>query len=95
MPINIESTDMKNFIPAKKRINVSVGESVRTMRELQELSQAQLSERCGIAVAEIMAIETDSASLGIEHAKILARALHCHPAMLIFPGWELEQESAA
>ena len=32
---------MKEYRPAKKRIPVSVGESVRIIRELQELSQNQ------------------------------------------------------
>jgi hypothetical protein len=30
---------MKDFRPAKRRVDVSVGESVRVLRELQELSQ--------------------------------------------------------
>ena len=38
---------MKEFRPAKKRVEVSVGESVRILRELQELSQSQLSELTG------------------------------------------------
>ena len=36
---------MSQFRPAKKRINVSVGESVRIVRELQGFSQNQLSGR--------------------------------------------------
>ncbi len=32
---------MKTFCPAKKRVEVSVGESVRILSELQELSQSQ------------------------------------------------------
>ena len=35
---------MKEFRPAKKRIEVSVGESVRILRELQELSQNDLAQ---------------------------------------------------
>jgi hypothetical protein len=34
-------------------------------------------------------------NLGVERAKLLARALKCHPAVLVFPGWEVNQESAA
>lgn len=48
---------MKEFRPAKKRVEVSVGESVRILRELQELSQSQLSELTGIPQATISAIE--------------------------------------
>ena len=35
---------MKDYRPAKKRASVSVGESVRILRELQEMSQNQLAE---------------------------------------------------
>ncbi len=86
---------MKDFQPAKKRVEVSVGESVRILRELQELSQRQLSELTGIPQATISAIENGRVNLGVERAKVLARALHCHPAVLVFPGWEVELESAA
>lgn len=86
---------MKDFRPAKKRVEVSVGESVRILRELQELSQRQLSELTSIPQATISAIENGRVNLGVERAKVLARALHCHPAVLVFPGWEVELESAA
>ena len=77
---------MKEFRPAKKRIEVSVGESIRILRELQELSQSQLSELTGIPQATISAIENSRVNLGVEGAKVLARALKCHPAVLVFPG---------
>ena len=86
---------MKEFRPAKKRIEVSVGESVRIIRELQELSQNQLAELTGIPQATISAIENSRVNLGVERAKVLARALRCHPAVLLFPGWDVPLESAA
>ena len=86
---------MKDYRPAKKRANVSVGESVRILRELQELSQSQLSRLTGIPQATISAIENDRVRLGVERAKILAKALKCHPGVLVFPGWELAGKAAA
>ncbi len=86
---------MKDFRPAKKRVDVSVGESVRILRELQELSQNDLSALTGIAQATISAIENDRVNIGIERAKVLARALKCHPAVLVFPGWDVTHDSAA
>jgi len=86
---------MKDFRPARKRLEVSVGESVRILRELQELTQSQLSELTGIPQATISAIETGRVNLGVERAKVLARALKCHPAVLVFPRWEIALESAA
>ena len=86
---------MKAYQPAKKRIIVSVGESVRIIRELQELSQNQLSQITGIPQATISAIENDRVRLGVERAKVLARALKVHPGFLVFPGWELSNEIPA
>ena len=86
---------MKNFQPAKQRVEVSVGESVRILRELQEFSQSQLSALTGISQATISAIENGRVNLGVERAKVLARALRCHPAVLVFPGWEIPLEAAA
>jgi len=87
--------EVKEFRPAKKRVEVSVGESVRILRELQELSQTQLAELAGIPQATISAIENGRVNLGVERAKVLARALNCHPAVLVFPGWEVPLDAAA
>ena len=85
---------MKDFKPAKKHIEVSPGESVRILRELQELSQNELAELCGIPQSTISAIENDRVRVGVERAKVLARSLMCHPAVLVFPGWDVSVESA-
>ena len=85
---------MKQFRPAKRHIEVSVGESVRIIRELQEMSQGDLSHASGIPQSTISAIENDRINLGVERAKLLARALKCHPAVLVFPGWQLEESAA-
>src|SRR2546429_3304867 len=66
---------MRVFRPAKKRIDVSVGESVRIIRELQGLTQNQLAQRTGIPQATLSAIENDRVRLGVERAKVLAKAL--------------------
>ncbi len=86
---------MSEYKPARKRVEVSVGESVRIIRELQYLSQNQLSDLTGIPQATISAIENNRVQLGVERAKVLARALKVHPGVLVFPGWELPSEIAA
>lgn len=86
---------MNDYRKAKRDIDVSTGDSVRIIRELQGLSQNQLSEVSGIPQSTISAIERDRINLGVERAKQLARALKCHPAVLVFPGWDIESESAA
>lgn len=90
----IGENDMNDYVKAKRSIEVSVGDSVRIIRELQELSQNELAVLAGIPQSTISAIENNRINLGVERAKILARALHCHPAVLVFPGWENEQSAA-
>ncbi len=85
---------MSDFRPAKRRVPVSAGDSVRVVRELQELSQNQLSKLTGITRTSISAIESGRTALGPERAKVLARALKVHPAVLVFPGWELSNQSS-
>ena len=86
---------MSEYEKAERRVDVSVGESVRIMRELQEMSQNDLASRTEIPQSTISAIERDRVKLGIERAKKLAIALRCHPAVLVFPGWDVDRDSAA
>jgi DNA-binding XRE family transcriptional regulator len=89
-PMTIGENNMNDYVPAKSHIKVSVGESVRILRELQELSQNQLAQLTGIPQSTLSAIEHDKTNLGVERAKTLAKALKCHPAVLVFPGWDMQ-----
>lgn len=86
---------MKDYKEAQKRTDVSIGESVKIIRELQEFSQNELASITGIPQSTLSAIEHDKINLGVERAKVLARALKCHPAVLVFPGWDVNHEIAA
>jgi transcriptional regulator with XRE-family HTH domain len=86
---------MKGYRAARQRVSVSVGESVRVVRELQGLSQNDLAKRTGISQATISGIENDRVRLGVERAKALGRALRCHPGVLVFPGWVVSTDEAA
>jgi transcriptional regulator with XRE-family HTH domain len=85
----------KDIRPTKARVAVSVGESVRIVRELQGFTQSELARRAKIPQSTISAIENDTINLGVERAKALARVLRCHPAVLVFPGWDVTKQSAA
>lgn len=85
----------KDIHPARARVTVSVGESVRIIRELQGLTQSELARRTKIRQPTILAIENDTINLGVERAKTLARVLQCHPAVLVFPGLDVNKQSAA
>ena len=55
---------MKDYRKAKKHIEVTVGKSVKILRELQELSQNELAELAGTPQSTISAIENNRVQLG-------------------------------
>ena len=85
---------MTKFHPARRHTTLSVGQSVRIAREFQEMTQAELAAKSGVAQATLSGIEHDRVTLGVDRAKKLARALRVHPAVLLFPDWD-ESDSAA
>ncbi|MBI4666474.1 MAG: helix-turn-helix transcriptional regulator [Nitrospinae bacterium] len=85
----------KEYSPAKTHVEVSVVESVRIIRELQKMSQTTLAKVTGITQSTISAIENGRVNIGVDRAKVLARALKCHPAVLLFPSWDIDKESVA
>ena len=81
------------FVPVKSQIDLTPGQSLKIIRELQELSQNGLSEISGLSQSTISGMESGRIKIGVERAKILARALRVHPAVIVFPGWKTEKAS--
>jgi transcriptional regulator with XRE-family HTH domain len=79
------------LVPARVGISVTPGEMLRTIRELQELTQSELAERTGIAQSNLSALETGTRELGRERALVLAKALRVHPAVLLFPDFDVSE----
>ena len=72
------------FAKSVVRVTLTPAEMVRILREKNELTQSTISN-----------LENRHTELGAERAKTLARALRVHPAVLLFPGWDVSEESAA
>ncbi len=81
----------KNFIKAKVNINVTPGEMLKTLRELQGFSQKELADIAGMSQSNISALETNIRNIGRERALILAKALKVHPAVILFPNFTMEE----
>ena len=60
---------MSEVRKAKRRVSVSPGESVRIIRELQELSQNQLADLAGMPQSTVSAIERGRVNLGVDREK--------------------------
>lgn len=79
----------KEFVPARVNRKISPGEMLRTIRELQEMTQEELAKQTGIPQSNLSALETGSRQLGRERAIVLAKALRVHPAVLLFPDYDI------
>ena len=77
------------LVPARVGVSITPGEMLRTIRELQELTQSELAALTGIAQSNLSALETGARELGRERALVLAKALKVHPAVLLFPDFDL------
>jgi transcriptional regulator with XRE-family HTH domain len=83
-----------DFVRAKMHEVVSPCEALKMLRELQNLTQEELAKISGITQSNISAIENGSRQLGRERAIILAKALHVHPAVLLFPDFDMAELTA-
>ena len=82
----------RNVAPARTRLKMTPGDAVRVARDLQEMTQSELAKASGIPQPTISAIESGSVSLGAERAEKLGRALKIHPAVLLWPNWEPQND---
>jgi predicted transcriptional regulator len=57
-----------DLLPARVGISVTPGEMLRTVRELQELTQTQLATMTRMAQSNLSALETGAREMGRERA---------------------------
>ena len=81
-------TKNDEFVKAKNNIEVSPAEMLKTLRELQELTQVELAEKTGLTQSNILAMENGTSQIGRERALKLALALKTHPAVILFPDFD-------
>ncbi len=79
----------EKFSSHKPFTSLTQGEAIRIVREKNNLSQNELANLTGLTQSSISSLENGRISLGIERAKVLAKALNVHPAVLAFPDWAI------
>jgi len=85
----MRAINLKDFTRAKVHAPLTPGESLKMLRTLQHLSQNELAEITGISQSNISALEKGSRQMGRERALVLAKALRVHPAVLLFPDFDM------
>lgn len=77
------------FEQATVHSSLTPGEALKMVRELQGLSQNDLAKLTGINQSNISAMETNLRQMGRDRAITLGKALHIHPAVLLFPDFDI------
>lgn len=85
------SINKKDFVKAKVNISITPGQMLKNLRELQGLSQQDLAKITGITQSNISSLETDARQIGRERALVLAKALKVHPAVILFPDYDVAE----
>jgi transcriptional regulator with XRE-family HTH domain len=81
----------KDFVKARVHTHLAPGEALKLLREQQGLTQANLAKITGISQSNISALESLTRQMGRERAIVFAKALKVHPAVLLFPDFEIEK----
>ncbi len=87
----MKKINKKDFVSAEDTISMSPGEMLAALRELQELTQNELALLTGMTQANISNMESGRQQIGRERAITLAKALKVHPAVIMFPNYQLEE----
>ncbi|MBA2654977.1 MAG: helix-turn-helix transcriptional regulator [Gammaproteobacteria bacterium] len=83
--------DKKDFLRARVHAHITPGEALKILRELQGLTQLELAQKTGINQSNISALESNARQMGRGSAVVLARALKVHPAVILFPDFDIEE----
>jgi transcriptional regulator with XRE-family HTH domain len=89
--VKLMKVNKSDFQKAKVHVAVTPGEAIKIARELQELSQNELASLTGISQPNLSALENGTRQLGRDRAIALATALRIHPAVLLFPDYEINE----
>ncbi len=81
----------KDFKLAKVHTKLTPGEALKMLRELHGMSQNELAALTGISQSNISALESNTRQLGRNRVIILAKALKVHPAVILFPDFDMTE----
>lgn len=80
----MKTINKKDFVKAKVNIEITPGKMLKTLRELQNLTQKELAELANLNQSHISKRENGTSQIGRERALKLAIALQTHPAVILF-----------
>ena len=90
----MKKINKKDFVQGNDPIVMTPGEMLTTLRQLQGLTQMALAKITGMTQANISNMESGRQQIGRDRALTLAKALKVHPAVIMFPNYQVEKSAA-
>lgn len=90
----MKKINKKDFIQSKDPVTMSPGKMLATLRGLQGLTQTDLAKLAGMTQANISSMESGRQQIGRDRALALAEALKVHPAVIMFPNYQVAGAAA-
>lgn len=87
----MKKINKKTFRISEDSLQMTPGEMLETIRELQGLTQSKLAKMTGISQSNISALEKGTQQMGRDRVITLAKALKVHPAVIMFPNYHVEE----
>lgn len=84
----------RDFSLNEDPIRMEPGTMLATIRKLQELTQNELARLARMTQANISSMESGRQQIGRERALALAKALKVHPAVILFPNYQVFHQAA-
>ena len=84
-------SQISTYSTAKSHAILSTGEVIRMLRALKGWTQRELGKRSSILVSNISLLENNNIEIGKRRALQLAKAFNIHPAIIMFPEYEVTE----
>lgn len=85
----MKKINVKDFRAGADSITMEPGEMLATLRKLQGMTQAALAKKTRMTQANISNMESGRQQIGRDRALVLAKALKVHPAVIMFPNYQV------
>lgn len=92
--MRLKKIHKRDFVTGSDPILMEPGEMLATLRQLQDLTQSKLARLTGMTQANISNMESGRQQIGRDRALVLAQALKVHPAVILFPNYQVIDAAA-
>lgn len=90
----MKKINKKDFVVGSDPVSMTPGRMLATIRGLQGLTQAELARLTRMTQANISSMESGRQQIGRDRALVLAKALKVHPAVIMFPNYQVFEKAA-